>query len=181
MNKLLILFFAIFISIGVKSQEDTEKIRWEKSKPLSWENFKAEPDSSSEFYAMTNSGITFGWNYSTKTGIAELTHEVFAKFAPHKSWVKKEFADENLLAHEQLHFDITELYARMLRKSISEYTPGENIREDLRQIYEKNGEERNTMQARFDEETDHGNNSNAELTWRKIVEIELERFEEFAL
>ena len=181
MNKFIVLLFAVFISYGVRSQEETEKIKWEKSKPLTWEDFKAKPESSSEFYAMTNSGVTFGWNYTTKKGIPELTHEVFAKFAPHKSWVKKEFADESLLAHEQLHFDITELYARMLRKSISEYTPGENIREELRQIYEKNGEERNAMQARFDEETDHGNDNNTERTWKKIVEIELERFEQFAL
>ena len=40
------------------------------------------------------------------------------------SWVKPDKLQDGLLAHEQLHFDICELYARRMRDRFTQSSPG---------------------------------------------------------
>ena len=107
----LLLFFSITFS-----QEEQEKIKWQANRHLTWNDFKAAPDTTLSYSANTNSGISYSWNYSTATGVPVLEHEVFTNFYPNRSWVQDDIHDEEyLLGHEQLHFDISELHARKLR------------------------------------------------------------------
>ncbi len=163
------------------SQEEQEKIKWQEGRLLSWEDFKAEPDATLPYTANTNSGISYIWNYSTASGVPVLEHEVFTSFYPNKSWVQKHVHDEiYLLKHEQLHFDISELHARKLRKALAEYEIGRNIRQDLKRIYNRIESERTGMQNRFDLETSHSENKDAEMKWRVFVENELKKLEEYS-
>lgn len=181
--RILGCFLLLFlISVSGISQEKDEKIRWRDDLQLSWEDFKAEPDLSSSYSANTNSGISYDWSYSKARGEVKLEHEVFSNFYPYRSWVKPDLRDdEYLLAHERLHFDISELHARRLRKALSEYEPARNIRQDLKQIYNRIDEERRKMQKAFDKETNHSENREAETAWRKFVKTELEKLSDFAL
>ena len=77
--------------------------------------------------------------------------------------------EEYLLAHEQLHFDISELHARKLRKALNEYEIGRSIRQDLKSLYNRIESERVSMQNRFDKETSHSENREEEMRWRKFV------------
>ena len=124
--------FDIHIYIFV---EEKRKIAWADIDRLSWQNFEAAPDYKIDFSANTNSGISYSWNYSTSTGKPELTNEVKSNFYPDLSWVKDVNNPEYLLVHEQLHFNITELHARKLRKRLAEYEPGRRIRQDLKRLY----------------------------------------------
>ncbi|GAA4319897.1 hypothetical protein GCM10023115_46630 [Pontixanthobacter gangjinensis] len=142
---------------------------------MTWADFKAAPDYSISYSANTNSGISYSWNYSTATGEPVLEYEVFSNFYPKRSWVKGIENEEYLLAHEQLHFDISELHARKLRKAVEEYEIGRNIRRDLRNIYDRIDKERVTMQNQFDRETSHSENRSAEMKWRKFIAAELKK------
>lgn len=175
-----ILFFVIVYSLNSFSQERKEKIRWQEDRPLSWEDFKAEPDDSTSYSANTNSGITYNWDYSTATGRPVLNHEVSSNFYPKLSWVKDVEDKEYLLAHEQLHFDISELHARKLRKALAEYEIGRNIRLDLKRIYNKIETERSLMQKQFDKQTQHSENRKAEMRWRELVAKELEKLKKYS-
>lgn len=176
-----LLLFLMF-SFSCMAQEKNEKIKWSEKRDLTWEDFMAEPDLSSSYSANTNSGISYNWSYSTAGGEVQLEHEVFSNFYPNRSWVKPDLKDdEYLLEHERLHFDISELHARRLRKALSEYEPARNIRQDLKQIYNLIDEERRKMQKAFDKETNHSENREAETRWRKFIAAELEKFSEFAL
>ncbi|WP_251738945.1 DUF922 domain-containing protein [Gramella sp. AN32] len=153
---------------------------WNERPVLTWDDFKASPDPESPFAANTNSGISFTWNYSTSKGQPELIHQVFSNFYPQYSWVKSSEKDAYLLAHEQAHFDISEIYARKLRKALQEYEIGRNIRRDLNGIYQKMEKQRDVMQRKFDKETDHSENTEAEMKWRKFITTELERLEAYS-
>lgn len=178
---LRIIFLWIFsFSLGVSGQEQNEKLAWQENRPLSWEDFKANPDETSDYAANTNSGIKYSWNYSTASGKPVLEHEVTTYFHPERSWVKPEEQDAYLLAHEQLHFDISELHARKLRKAIGEYEIGRNIRLDLKRIYNRIEAERKSMQDQFDRETSHSQNRQAEMSWRKFIISELQKYAAFA-
>ncbi|TBW28505.1 DUF922 domain-containing protein [Gramella sp. KN1008] len=175
---ILVLVFAC--NFKCFSQEKKEKLRWQEDRPLRWEDFKAEPDESTSYSANTNSGIAYSWDYSTASGKPVLNHEVTSNFYPNLSWVKDIKEKEYLLAHEQLHFDITELHARKLRKALAEYEIGRNIRLDLKRIYNNIETERTSMQKLFDKETGHSENREAEMRWRKYISGELEKLKEFS-
>ncbi len=182
MNRSLFIFFLVLSGNLLFAQDNSEKISWSSIRTLNWEDFRAAPDESSSFSANTNSGISYTWNYSTASGKPVLENEVSSNFYPNRSWVKEEIEDRDyLLAHEQLHFDISELHARKLRKALSEYQPGSNIRGDLKKIYNRIEAERTAMQKKFDAETQHSENKPAEYRWRKFVAMELEKLKDFDL
>src|SRR5690606_40361550 len=61
-------------------------------------------------------------------------------FNPHLSWVVPASRNDYLLKHEQLHFDITELHARKLRRELANISVeklGKNAKEVLNAYYEK--------------------------------------------
>ena len=174
-------FLALFLGTSLCwGQKASEKIIWSQDTRLSWEDFKGVPPQSNPYAANTNSGMSYTWSYSTKSGTPELEHEVFSNFYPQLSWVKEIKNKAYLLAHEQLHFDISELHARKLRKALSEYEIGRIIRRDLQKIYEEIEAARALMQKQFDRETDHSKITEAELRWREFIALELQTLEAFS-
>ena len=174
------LIFSLFFVSALFSQETEKKIKWSDDRPLTWEDFQAEPDATNSYSANTNSGISYGWNYSTASGEPILDHEVFTNFYPERSWVKDIENEEYLLAHEQLHFDISELHARKLRKVLDEYEIGRSIRQDLKRLYNRIEAERDSMQNKFDKETSHSEIREEEMRWRGFVQQELKKLEKYS-
>lgn len=175
-----VLFFLLLWGSLLLAQDKDKKIAWDRDKPLCWRDFKAKPDFFSSYTANTNSGIGYSWNYSTASGNPELEYDISCSFYPNRSWVKKPADPDFLLAHEQLHFDISELHARKLNKALAEYKPTRTVRSDLRQIYTRIEAERVAMQKQFDQETRHSENPKAEMAWRKKIAMELQNLSRFA-
>ena len=167
------LFLLFIFAAGNSFSQEQEKIEWREDQKLTWSDFKATPKQEVAYEANTNSGISFSWNYSTQRGQPVLKYEVITNFFPQLSWVKDNRDDAYLLGHEQLHFDISELHARKLRKAIDEYELGRNIRRDLNRLYENIEQDRVVMQKLFDAETRHSTNKEAEARWRIFVKKEL--------
>ena len=91
--------------------------------------------------------------------------------------------DQDLLQHEQLHFDLTELAARKIRRELADLTracsiPGSNdaIGKAVAAIEAAWSDE----QARYDKDTDHGTNRVKQRQWELRVRKEL-RVEDAAL
>lgn len=175
-----VLIFLLLCGNLLSAQDKDEKIAWDRDRPLSWSDFKAKPDILSSYTANTNSGIGYSWNYSTASGKPEFEYNISCSFYPYRSWVKKPADPGFLLAHEQLHFDISELHARKLNKAMAEYEPGRTIRLDLRKIYNRIEAERVAMQKQFDHDTRHSENPSAEMAWRKKIAEELKNLSQFA-
>lgn len=174
----LILFLVSYFSY---SQATEYKLSWDAKKPLSWQNFQAAPNHGTRYDATTNSGISYSWSLTTGNGKDDFRYEVKSNFYPDLSWVKPNKTSDYLLAHEQLHFDISELHARKLRKAIQEYRMTKDVKQDLRKIYHAIESERQEMQKKYDLESKHSLQKDSEEKWQKYVKSELEKYNQYAL
>ncbi|MFC5048964.1 DUF922 domain-containing protein [Aquimarina hainanensis] len=131
MNKFLaVILFLVFPNDGY-----VEKFSYAEKSKLDWSDFRGEPDWNSDFDAVVITGITYQWSYGKDEGEIALDYKVDSFCYPSQSWAKIGQRTDYLLNHEQLHFDISELHARILRKRLKDYKPGKNIRRDLNKMY----------------------------------------------
>jgi hypothetical protein len=108
-----------------------------------------------------------------------LNYDVKLFFKKFESWTRD--TTDYLLSHEQLHFDIAELYARKLRKTIQgllEVTqrPTEN---DFESVIKKIYAENKNFQREYDEATIHGLDQEAQKKWTEKICLELERLKAY--
>ncbi|WP_411895385.1 DUF922 domain-containing protein [Winogradskyella sp. A2] len=167
-----------FLFIG--QNPDEESMTWNESRKLTWADFKGEVNPNSDAVALTASGITFGFSVSTSgSRIVDYSTSVEAHFYPNKSWYNKDKADDYILGHEQLHFDITELYTRLFRQRLTKLRVNQNIRKQLKQLHANINEELNTTQKRYDEQSLHSINVEVQNEWREYISAELAKIEQF--
>jgi len=174
--KFLTLLFFVFSSILPSSIED-EKIIWNENHRLTWSDFRAKHRSGVSYVASTSSGISFSYSYSERNGEIELNITVHSNFYPESSWVNPKEASAYILAHEQAHFDISEIHARMLRKKISERTFSKNVKKELTNLYNGVDEKRITMQRLFDKESDHSKIKDKEYEWEAYIKKQLKDYD----
>ena len=177
-------FFLVLLSFSLSgwAQMPEEKIFWDTSAPLKWENFEGVPNPDNSFHANANSGISYSWSFKSSGKEVNFAYEVQSFFLPKGSWVKPGKTSAELLAHEQLHFDITELYARKLRKKLKEFDPEKvkDIKQYLRDLYQTLETERKVMQEKYDLETGHSQQESRQQEWQKKVQAEMAALKEFS-
>lgn len=112
-------------------------------------------------------------------------------FSIQESWMIVKSAD--ILQHEQIHFDIFELYARKMRKSLLDIIKknyNENLTPDLATevtpVYDQLYLEMNQMQAEFDKQTGEKTLANAPLiqineAWVKKLKTQLDLLSEYEI
>ncbi|WP_250434092.1 DUF922 domain-containing protein [Hanstruepera flava] len=170
----------VFCLIPLFLLKSDQSIPWQKNYKLSWENFIGQPDTNSDAAAVTSSGITFGYRLSRVNNVVEsIRVEATAHFYPEKSWFKPKEADNHILAHEQLHFDITELYTRKLRKATSQVTISQNANNELDAIHNKIVKELHDFQNQYDNETNYSRNHEAQAKWQKSIKEALEALNDY--
>lgn len=151
------------------------KILYNKNQKLTIHDFMASPDASSPGAAATSSN--FGFSYKTKTANNTTTISVvlFAAFDKNKSWFKKNTPNPNkVLAHEQLHFDITALIVQRMKKNIlnADWNLA-TLQQDLQKMYSQYSSEWDEMETAYDIETKNGLLAEQQALWTKKVEEEL--------
>jgi len=156
---------------------------WHESYKLVWKDFQANPDKNSSAVAITVSGITFGFSI-TQTSTEEVIScdtEVSAHFYPEKSWYKPKSANNHILNHEQLHFDITELHARKFRHEISLIKISNSIENDLKTLQKNINKQLAQMQNLYDEETNHSRNIETQAKWQVYINQEIEKLANYKI
>lgn len=175
---LVLMLSLISVSFTVIFQKGDIKLYWSKDKLLTWEDFKGKPIKSSPHAANTDSG--FELQYSYKSSDHFLVFELQTKFIKNKSWVKPDKKSEDLLKHEQGHFDISEIYTRKFKKnSIEEKFNEKNFRQKVSEINEKNKNEQNKYQDLYDKETDHSKNEQKQIDWNIKIAKDLKELEKY--
>lgn len=172
--------FVIAICFLFSLQKDTPVLSWSESYKLTWSDFKGKPNKYVKAAAITASGISFGYSIKQSNGnVVDFTTEVFAHFYPEESWYKPGVADHHILGHEQLHYDITELYARRFRKSIDSLKPEKDIKKVLNKLHKKTIKDLDAMQNLYDAETNYSIDYNEQLRWSLYISKKLEELSEF--
>lgn len=161
-------FTSFLILLVFSAQAHAQDIAWSVSNPLSVQDFKGKPDASVPYFAMTYSRI--GQKMALENGVLRI--EVTHFFDPVRSWMRKEKADSALLQHEQLHFTLSEVYARRVQQKLKTITPVKNLQAAIRSVVEEELRTMNEQQDAYDRETKHGTNTAEQLRWsQKIAEM----------
>jgi hypothetical protein len=169
-----LITLCILISVVGYGQE---KIPWSETKKLTWEDFKGKFMPQSDYVASTSSGIYFTYSYGTKHKKLKYKYIVTSYFHPEKSWYNPTQVSPYILKHEQTHFNISELHARMLRKEINEFSFTKNIKHEMDSLYNQIEIRRRAMQEKFDIETHHSKNKKKEKSWETYIDSQLKKYE----
>ncbi|MCZ4318788.1 DUF922 domain-containing protein [Aequorivita viscosa] len=171
------LFLAYIFLLLSMPQHSTEKLFWKENEKLSWEDFRGKPIPSASFVASTNTGISFEYSYTIKNNDVQVKYSVASFFTPQGSWYIPDRVNLHILKHEQAHFDISELHARILRKNLAGRKFSKKIKSEIESIYKQVEQKRRAMQTKFDAETDHSRNDEKEAFWQKHIAEQLHKYE----
>jgi len=174
-------FFLLLASVYLTQAQDQVTLTWDETSPLSWDMFQGAINNNSKAVALTASGLTFGYTFEqTNRNIVSFKAKVYAHFYPHNSWVKPDSKTTYILGHEQLHFDITELYARMFRKELSGLRISNNLKQRIEEIHRRINMDLDKMQNLYDTESNHSINEEAQLRWEREVKEALDALSDYA-
>lgn len=167
MKKIVSILLIILVSLAFTKEDET--IVWSSYYTLTWEDFKAPPNYNSGAAAVTASGISYSLSAYILGGKTEVDCKVFAYFYPNKSWYKKEHSNDVILAHERLHFDITELHARKLRRMIANTTFDSDVKLTVSKMYKQVIKELDSVQGMYDTQTNYSRNIHQQNAWQQKV------------
>jgi predicted secreted Zn-dependent protease len=168
-----LLVFTLLLGM-LSPKQEKNMIAWKKDYKLSWKDFKARPDPASSFAAQTSYSI----QYSMSSNESGLRYHVSCSFDMSRSWGRNRTPD--ILAHEQAHFDIGEIFARRIRRDFKSYVYNQRtVKQDLRDIYQKHIKECHQWQRQYDQETDHSKITATQEQWYKKIATELEALKAF--
>ncbi|MFC6999789.1 DUF922 domain-containing protein [Rufibacter roseus] len=167
---------SVTIEIPAVAVKSSAFIPWSVQKKLTWEDFSGEPSPENHHHALTSTNMEMKAKWENN----QLKFKVDAVFNPAESWTRNRNSSA-LLAHEQLHFDLTELHARMLRKKLSEVAAqggrgSINLNKFANQAFENWHKE----QEQYDHECRHGLNKEKQQEWIDSVEARLLELAEYA-
>ena len=180
MMKRILIAFLLFTS-HLYSQEDI--IIWNVSYELSWGDFQGKTEPNNYGKAKTSYSIQIipeevqVDHQERIIGYEKMT--VRAIFQKKLSWSMAKF-DTIVLNHEQVHFDIAELYARKIRKQfLKNITDKKSKYNKYWSDYKQFWNECITFQQKFDSETNHGRNFEQNKIWRELVTNKLKEYNEY--
>jgi hypothetical protein len=152
-----------------------DTIYWSAGEKLNWDDFNATPDDRTDALAVTGSAISA--SYSFKDSQVKMGARSF--FLRSKSWVKKK--EDYLLRHEQLHFNITEIYARKIRKAFSKSSTTDNKSSKAlyKKVFSSLNAECKEYQNKYDRETRHSIIKEKQLEWDEKITKELEDLDDY--
>ncbi|MEQ8220161.1 MAG: DUF922 domain-containing protein [Arenibacter sp.] len=167
MKKVVWLLIGLMLHLGYGQAE--EVVLWTPTGKLEWSDFKGKPSNISNAAAITASGITYSFSAQGTKDRMELDFKVDTHFYPDKSWYKPKLANPIILSHEQLHFDISEVYARKLRQILDKTKFTSNAKSEVKEIYRNILRELNDYQNQYDSETNFSRDTVQQLIWNKKI------------
>lgn len=160
----------------VTSDELLNRIDWREGHRLDWADFQGDPDYDNyKVAAMTSSIIQFKHFCNGEN----LTSAAKAIFVKDESWVRADATTEHYLEHEQMHFDITEIFARQLRKLLAENEYKCYEVDELERQANIIFDEWRASQLRYDRETSYSLNERGQRKWSHIVAENLDLYKAY--
>ena len=165
-----------------RTGESEKEIIWSKDRKLAWKDFKGtkKPVDGTDVAAVTRCGL--GMSTNRVTGHNKPIFYVQATFYCNESWYRKDMPmTDEILEHEQGHFDLCEVYARQLRKKLNGANlNAHNLSKEANAIFNKVNDQYTERQKDYDKETRHGQERSVQQKWNDVIEEELAGLEEFS-
>ena len=163
----ILLILVSCTATSFKQDDVNEGMVWQKNRRLTWADYQGKPQhrfaAASTVYSM--------YRHISKDASGNIYASIKAIFYPKDSW-KSNWIDDALLAHEQRHFDIVELYARKLRKQLSliQVHGKDDAQQKLDSLHSLIDAEMDAYQDTYDEETNYSMAHDEQASW--IIKID---------
>ena len=169
------------------AEVDSPPVDWDQESPIDWSLFQGIPPSdASQRTGAAAIHMTIRWhasysvssiNGATWTGhVSSVT--VINTMEPTQSWVLPGKAFVSALDHEQLHFDLNEVYRRklecmLLRVGACDGATQQEVVDLLDSSLHRTAnavlQQLSEMQTLYDSQTSHGNNSTEQSRWQSLI------------
>ena len=173
------------LNVVVVQKDNAQQIRqrtrdmsvfgWSPERKLTWNDFQG--NMLNDVTDETAASICHGFGIQTDTeasGTDKVVVNVFNVFYPDRSWVRDGQQSNSVLGHEQTHFDICELYTRILRQRIADaYLTKSNFSRRIKEIYDQVQAEYVSEQERYESETNHGLIALEQQRWQQNIHAQL--------
>ncbi len=193
-KKKKIIYSTLFLSVALlmssfifaKKNKKEDIITWSSERKLTWDDFQGKSKDGDYTYfrkethgsaALSTIGIKSYFKFREGEKNRDLI--LIAYFSKKKSWgkVKSDF----VLAHEQAHFDIEEIFARKIRKQIASTKFKEkSFAKNVQNLFEKINKEKDLFHETFDYETHKHLNQDTHEKWYNIIKTELRNLEKYS-
>jgi hypothetical protein len=152
----LLLAQDVIVTLVDKNVFTTTQKKYDSTK-LTWADFKAVMPESNQYFATTFSYTSFAL-YSRSNAKGPVKLKITTQFYFDKSKSNKKITGQNeyLLAHEQLHFDISWYwYLMFLRELKTTVFDKQKYMSQAKQIFSNNQASLRAMQDAYDAESEH--------------------------
>jgi hypothetical protein len=176
MKRIPIVSIVCFLFILLSTEAEAQEIAWSAARPLTWDDFQS-PRKGTKLKNAAGTAATGIKSFIIKDSAGIVVVDVYAVFDVKRSWKKKSMR-ENFkvygLKHEQGHFDITEIHARLIRKKFSQYQakqkPSVDTKKEFWNIVRRYRKRCSRYQKRYDRQTKHSINKRAQTEWNVRIE-----------
>jgi hypothetical protein len=156
-------------------------LKWAKDRPLTTNDFKGTPPPNAQEGAHTEYTIISGARCTGRT----LEYKVTTAMLPGQSWFMPELRHSpsdmaRTLRHEQTHFDLSEVFARRIRRKFAElYDPCSQSEAALQALSDALVRDEANEQVKYDEETSHGRTAGRQNDWDETVSMWLDSLSKY--
>jgi hypothetical protein len=150
----------------------------EGNRLLHWSDFKGTSDETSSYFAYT------AWKTNVKFGSVQFEgekaiisgFEMTVEFDDRKSWVKKGKETDDLLKHEQGHFDVGLLYMQeVLRNFPNVKFTRAGYKEEFQNLIGEIHRKHAAMGKQYDLETNHSIKKEEQSKWNSFFDSQVKR------
>lgn len=174
-----LVIFLLFANFGYPNNDSL--MVWQKDRMLTWSDFEAIPPSEDKGAYVEDAIANIEIEVIAKWKGYEPAYVVRTYFNKQLSWTRVKDS-KLLLSHEQLHFDIGELYARKIRKAwLKLKQKGELKDEVYLSTAKKLITEFKDFTIKYDEDTSHGLLKGKQKEWNKKIRDKLNELEEYSI
>jgi len=161
-----------FCTICWSQESALPNIEWQEGRPLTWKDFRyIKLRSGKKEIALTS--VKHSVTGKMVSGSPDF--EVRVLYMAQDSWTT-DSTNMNLLAHEQLHFDIGELFRRRIEQKVRRLRDGgEKQKAIYRYAIKKLLSDFRNFSNEYDRDTNHGTKLPKQLKWKDKVWDELNR------
>lgn len=186
MKILSVLFFPLlsifYFNTQVKhdvSNNFDNKIIWEGDSRLNWKDFSGSANNFVFYHAYSMTGIAYDVLTNSPKSAQFFIYSYFDK---NQSWVKNGQETDYLLNHEQMHFDLCELYRRKFAKRLTDRTfTHQNISSEMKIIFDDIFRGFEQIQKQYDAETNHARIKEKQKEWNAFVQAELLKYQQYSI
>ncbi|HAF71019.1 MAG: hypothetical protein XD60_0416 [Acetothermia bacterium 64_32] len=189
-GRISLLGLTTYLLGDVCLKPEIDLLPWDEDRPLTWGDFRGQPPEDLESrdeaafisyrFKIQKTDFTLTYDPKTRTWKAKIdpaTLKVENLMDRSKSWVDPKRRSDSLLKHEQGHFDINEVYRRVLetrlRRLEAEAPTQKEAAEELQKLidetFDQVSRKAEQVQADYDLETAHGQDQEAQRDWEAKI------------